>query len=408
VSAPASFTVELEAVTPIFMSGADQAGVAELRPASLKGLLRYWYRTIDPDYARTEPALFGAARAPFGQAPFLIVVPGRLVGGVKWDADAYRRFASRAGNVWRNGVTYLGFSLGDRRVAGRRLESRKAIGAGTPITVVHYLARRATQDDRILKGLCASWWLLCHVGGLGSRSRRGFGTVALRRWTVDPPDWPSGMPPLPYESRDCQGWWRAFEEGLKALRTWYPGPSGSAPDHAVLDRRARFLLVKRAQARTWEEGLNEAGLLLQAYRQKRHDYPAVVEHLAHRAGRGGRPLPGAPKRSAFGLPLPVFSQSLRKAGANPFKTVFHGAEHGRSASRLWVRLVRADGAHHPMFARLSGPLLPPGERIVDAEHLDDHGNPVSTWPAPGDGVLEGFLDEVASKEARNMSELKGV
>lgn len=403
---PARFTVELEAITPIFMGGVNQEGPAELRAPSLKGQLRYWYRAIDPGYASAEPSMFGSARAPYGQAPFLIVVPGRVPGDFQWDADSYKRFARPGGGVSKNGVTYLGFSLGPRRVEGRSMPSRRAIAAGTRITVVHYMARRAVDDGRVLQALCASWWLLGHIGGLGSRSRRGLGTVALCRWQVEGLEWPRGVPPLPYEARDRDGWWRSFGEGLRCLRSWYPG--GAVADHPVIDGKSRFLLVGRTQARAWEAGLNEAGLLLQGYRQKRHDYPAVVQHLAQRAGRAGRPLAAAPGKAAFGLPLPFFSRSLRNAGAEPFKTVFHGARHDRAGSRLWIRLVRVGGAYHPLFARLSGPLLPPGERIIDAEDVDDQGNPVRDWPAPSDALLDGFLREVATNEKGNARELQGV
>lgn len=39
---------EIETVTPMFLAGAD-GKTAELRPASLKGLLRYWWRALEAE-----------------------------------------------------------------------------------------------------------------------------------------------------------------------------------------------------------------------------------------------------------------------------------------------------------------------------------------------------------------------
>ncbi|MBO2534024.1 MAG: type III-B CRISPR module RAMP protein Cmr1 [Thermoactinomycetaceae bacterium] len=41
--------VEFQIITPLVLSGADQGG-AELRLPSVKGMLRYWYRALDPEY----------------------------------------------------------------------------------------------------------------------------------------------------------------------------------------------------------------------------------------------------------------------------------------------------------------------------------------------------------------------
>ena len=39
-------TVTLEAVTPLFLGGADPRGSPELRPASFRGVLRFWWRAL--------------------------------------------------------------------------------------------------------------------------------------------------------------------------------------------------------------------------------------------------------------------------------------------------------------------------------------------------------------------------
>ncbi|SHO81241.1 CRISPR-associated RAMP Cmr1 [hydrothermal vent metagenome] len=44
---------ECETITPIFMYGAD-ATIPELRPASIKGVMRFWWRAIHGDLKLDE------------------------------------------------------------------------------------------------------------------------------------------------------------------------------------------------------------------------------------------------------------------------------------------------------------------------------------------------------------------
>ncbi|MET1125027.1 MAG: type III-B CRISPR module RAMP protein Cmr1, partial [Archaeoglobaceae archaeon] len=58
---------KLEAITPIFMRGADQTK-AEIRAASIKGLMRWWFRALAGNYfgndidglRRAEEYIFGS------------------------------------------------------------------------------------------------------------------------------------------------------------------------------------------------------------------------------------------------------------------------------------------------------------------------------------------------------------
>lgn len=65
-----TITFEIETITPMFLSGADQTK-AELRAASIKGLLRYWWRALqaEPDIdklRKRESEIFGSANEKQG------------------------------------------------------------------------------------------------------------------------------------------------------------------------------------------------------------------------------------------------------------------------------------------------------------------------------------------------------
>ena len=71
-------TAKYRVVTPLFMA-ADPAGDAELRAASLKGVLRFWYRATAlaahgswRDVQKMEAQVFGGVGSGQGQASFLL------------------------------------------------------------------------------------------------------------------------------------------------------------------------------------------------------------------------------------------------------------------------------------------------------------------------------------------------
>ncbi|MBX5459388.1 MAG: type III-B CRISPR module RAMP protein Cmr1, partial [Thermogemmatispora sp.] len=61
-------TFDIKVITPLFLAGANQAEV-ELRPPSLRGPLRYWYRALIggivggnlAEVRRRETEVFGSA-----------------------------------------------------------------------------------------------------------------------------------------------------------------------------------------------------------------------------------------------------------------------------------------------------------------------------------------------------------
>src|SRR5207248_2053217 len=99
--------LELELITPLFMGGASPNERAELRAPSLKGDLRFWFRTIHPGFRDAEAPIFGSAAG--GQSPVALVVPP-LQGGEEWPRDP--GFRDR-----HPGLAYLGytFNLGANR-----------------------------------------------------------------------------------------------------------------------------------------------------------------------------------------------------------------------------------------------------------------------------------------------------
>ena len=77
-------TFEIETITPMFLAGAEQ-GKAELRAASIKGVLRFWWRAlqVEPDInelRQKEAGIFGSSEEGVGGSSFSlrIITNGNL------------------------------------------------------------------------------------------------------------------------------------------------------------------------------------------------------------------------------------------------------------------------------------------------------------------------------------------
>ncbi|MBI4497304.1 MAG: type III-B CRISPR module RAMP protein Cmr1 [Chloroflexi bacterium] len=332
---PSKLTVALSAVTPLFLGGADPNEYAELRPPSFKGLLRYWYRALDGEYAALdgeyatrEARLFGSTEA--GQSPCLLRVSEWQVGRIRWDRNRYtqpvnRGGFQRGGRPPENGIVYLGYSL----VLGDN--DRRAIPTSPSAFTLEVQPRPGCDTPEVRRAWLASLWLLVHVGGVGSRSRRGLGSLRIEGWE----GWPDcGDLPLPSQAATPEDWQSQIGSGLLTLRRWFPTLPGN--DHTIVAPGVR-LLVLRQGFDSWERALDDAGLRLQRFRRG--------VKVAERVG--------------FGLPLTVVSQE-------------------RMASPLFMRVLRLGHSYHLAFLFLPAPL-------PDLDGV--------RWPDNTRQVVQDFLDE---------------
>ena len=79
--------ITLNTVTPVFIGGADPNLFSEFRPPSVKGILRFWYRTVDSRYQINEERWFGSTK--FGQSPCVITLEEPVIGKDFWDTRRY-------------------------------------------------------------------------------------------------------------------------------------------------------------------------------------------------------------------------------------------------------------------------------------------------------------------------------
>lgn len=196
-----SFSATFLVTTPLFLGGAGQEAEG-FRLASLKGAVRFWWRTlVYPDLfldavhagaapqearrraleslRRAEMALFGSTGA---QSRVLMRLAPRRTPLARLDSGA----ELKAGDGRRvgPGACYLGYGLMGAYGENAAKLARSCLSAGQCVRVEFRFKAGADVDSfrraLILFGL---------VGNLGSRARRGWGGLALVALDGAGPDW---------------------------------------------------------------------------------------------------------------------------------------------------------------------------------------------------------------------------
>ncbi|HXH09568.1 MAG TPA: type III-B CRISPR module RAMP protein Cmr1 [Alphaproteobacteria bacterium] len=357
----------LETVTPLFMGGADPRDGPELRPASFRGVLRFWWRALlagvmgDADLE----ALRQEETAVFGQTENGSPIVVRVLGQAR----------PQSALPHQPGVGYLWWSMVRTK--------RQYLPAGTSFTLI-LQTRPGVRSDEPLKRTLVSLWLLTHLGGIGSRARRGGGSVQV---TNVQGQLPSGVPDLQVRAQAPQQLRDELANGLKQLRTLVsigsPNATISPPaNFDVLHPDACRILVLNKTWSTWEQALEEVGQKFQTFRNRRPPDYQRVKGVVSGTSHTLQPV----ERAAFGLPIVFYYRSLAGRSAT-----LEGETHDRRASPLLMRVVRlASGQHTVVMTVFKAALLEKGERLK----LRQRGGPLVSSTAPGIEILDTFLNDL--------------
>lgn len=164
-------TITLKTVTPMFLAGVD-GKTPELRPPSIKGMMRFWWRAINGHLSikkllEAESRLFGASDEKIGRSKFSLYVQTESA-DIFTEAnplphhtgDNNCEYLSKTPSCNKNGRCSKGFSL-------------KAIAADKTFKCI---IRVNENDIQKIQDIFKATLIL---GGFGKRSRRGFGSVEI-------------------------------------------------------------------------------------------------------------------------------------------------------------------------------------------------------------------------------------
>jgi CRISPR-associated protein Cmr1 len=282
----------LRTLTPLFLAGADQTA-AELRAPSFRGLMRYWQRALVGGLVGTTPQGLEKVKATetavFGATDTGSAVSLKVSAASSEPKEFTEQISERVGGKWQaTGKGYLLWSMARSGSIERRnlKPARWYFPPGTNFEVT--LSARG-QDDTKLKQAVAAFWLLTLLGGIGSRSRRCAGSVAVQTVKGNIVGLPFNLP------QNGEALKQQIEQGIKTAKALYQLNQLSI-------RQAQFDILTQGMCRIWilqddqpwptaEIAMQRLGENLQSYRS----------HIA------------IERRKIFGLPLPPIIFNKRRA-----------------------------------------------------------------------------------------------
>ena len=298
-------TFELQVVTPLFLAGADQNS-AEIRAPSFRGEMRYWLR-----------ALIGGLVGTNNEGLIKVNVAEAVVFGTTDRGSALQirvsqpsgRLSQFTENISRpdkqqqsTGKGYLLWSMKLKK------PSRYYYEQGTNFLIS--LSTRG-EDEANLKMGVAALWLLTHLGGIGSRSRRCAGSLTITPKKGNTYDFPFYIP------ADANSLKNQIEQGIAVARSLYPTEQPSTS-------YARFDTLSPKTCHIW---------ILQN-EQPWKTPEAAMENIGESLQRCRSKIP-LNQRKVFGLPLKGVQSKIE-----------------RLASPLLLRLVELQGQSYVCLAVL--------------------------------------------------------
>lgn len=399
---PLRWTLTLS--TPGFLGGADPEKQCEWRAASVRGQLRWWLRAVaggrfagDLEKTRqVEEEIFGSTDR--GSALVVQLVGGREIVEKDCCPKWGKRLSSdQLGELWRIGQGAESKDYTQARLAlpspvnpvhylagqgcfRRSKLTRPALAAGTRAELSIRLrpGRRLSSEAQEL--LETSLWAWLNLGGLGSRCRRGFGSLTLMN---------GGEGGQPSSSL------AKLREGALGLLDRFPASTTGLPEWSHFSRDSRITLSREVFP-TWDQALTHAGAWMMAFRRRYGLAKATSRQRDYHWAKAAylRQTPGGvPDRAGFGMPLPFGKSDQEIVSWGP------RGHDGRRASPLLIHVARVateDGGEDEyvvVFTHLPARLVPDGESV----RFQGLSAPATPPTSQQMSIVDRFLDDLVTK-----------
>jgi len=374
-------TLQLRVVTPLFGGDDPKAGGSPVRVPSIRGVLRYWFRAVAAGHGLLTPAevwkaeerVFGSTEHP---SPIRLrlngdpaVTPAGLppdwTGGPTWDVNRF------------HGARYLlGQGLWSFKTGGL---TRPFVAPGEGVKLDLRLSGDETVDQQFL----LSVWAWLTYGGLGARTRRGFGQLRCSATSAPlpdpfatvlttvpgPDDWDAlatNAIPAHLRQPDRIGWTGWFDQK--------PAGDAEEPQFPALTPTWWAGRLLDGQHKRLGDALHAAGTAWRNFRAATADLSATPSQNTRSPEWTGA-IHDADTRypiAALGLPVGYYSKKTKfKTAAEADRPRGDRRESLRRASPVWLRPVRLAAGKWRIFSHVFRAQLLP----CDAEiHLTDDGH----------------------------------
>lgn len=338
-----SFTVHLKTITPMFGGGAETRKADEQNPvraASVRGHLRFWWRATAGAGYTSEKALFDAESDIWGRTPKTVKDEQ---GRTKPDLDAHGKVRveiteQKAATPYfpslPRHMSYATFPFQEQRSKG--IEAARATDAEFRLKITCPPGLRP-QVEAALHA-----WIF--FGGIGSRTRRGCGSLELLGGEIQLP--------------------KTVTKGEKLLtavpKSYFLGRPQSSAAAAWAEAVKIYADFRQGDgiARTSSEGRPSVGGKKPTPGRSFWPEPDTLRRETGRASYGHEPRrPEADGYPRADLGLPIGFQFKHENEGDPEKLTLQGAteKHERFASPVITKVVALGGKFYPMLAILDSP-----------------------------------------------------
>jgi len=389
----------------MFLSGAGTT--PELRAPSIKGAMRFWWRAMNGHLAnaqnggisnllKEDERLFGGVNEGGKKSSVMVRVYDRqekFINGkmLQTYADHFVT-VSKSGkyqnNYEKEGLAYLYYVLLNQKLKG--LE-----GYDVETTFKVSLESKSVEDLR--KGI-AAFWLFIHLGGLGSRARRGAGSTQVTGLSDENDcllneEKKSTISFFPHEARSIFSYYsKNYKSCIKILKKPNTPNNYSKDDDNYSTLTSNEIYIGNTPFNNWIEALNDIGKEMKQTR-KRYEKEENRQYK----------LADLPMKAVWGLPIQIQK-------APNFEGYYVDLLNSqRRASPLIVSVVRIkknDGfQYHWILTYLDGEFAEAGNNVVvrNSEkqiHLDRNRDEFSWEVGSGENyddyeLISTFLDKLS-------------
>ncbi|MBA2226669.1 type III-B CRISPR module RAMP protein Cmr6 [Thermogemmata fonticola] len=423
-----TFETTLELVTPAFLAGANQqAEDCDLRPATLRGLLRWWWRTMHAGFLDVktlralEAAIWGDTNS--SGAVRILLEPMGDVSPQPYDKRSKANFKDEQKRSHHGipgedprkvtqGLWYASYGMDETSKGQRKQRHYLEPGARWRLRLVarptRYFANRQDASDpakarqgrqitaeQALEQAKAALWLLCHFGGVGSKARKGFGSLAADSLTN-------------YTRENCQRSAEQLRQGLGLPNTFQAARAESPSWQQVLGP----VEVAFSWPNIWSV-LDQVGFAYESAAHLRAHNPSKLALGLPRQIHGPRPHPLPHQNPATHRPprrlhgpmggrhaSPVHIHIERRDSGWVVRVVAFPAAHlpDLNTSRTFLEeFLRDFGSDLQRRADLSPPSAPPGQGTASPSQRAPSHFTGPALPKPGERVEAVLLEEKTKK-----------
>lgn len=351
-----TITFTCEVITPMFLAGADGT-TPELRPASIKGALRFWWRAMNghlsiDEMRKLEGEIFGSTKQRSK-----IIIRTEII-------DA------KCGNINKSdtllGRDYLMYSI--------FMNEKEAITSGTFKVIF------SSIDKKALLEAIYCFWLLSNFGALGTRSRRGCGRFIIQTCTNNNYDFKFSNTSSTLSEQS-----EYFRKNLTTIKLHF---GINSVNHKTLYpnfQNYSMYIVDMAYNKA-EDALNTIGELYMNFRRRRQpDYNSVKSFISN----GTKPQ--TIEKAIFGLPISYRFRSLGGKSA----MIEGGNKITRSASSLMIEIIKIGEKFYPMIINFNSLLLESGISLKLSSK--EQKNNTAYLRLPTTNLKNEFIDSINGK-----------